>query len=173
MALLESENIPLGEKANDFSLASTDGELYELDDFSDAEVLVIVFMCNHCPYVQKIWGELVDLQLDFEEMGVQFVGINPNSHPDYPEETMDKMKEYYEEYDMNFPYLLDESQEVARAYGAKCTPDIYVFNNNRKLAYHGRIENDELRNAIDALVEGRQPDEDQNPSMGCSIKWKD
>ncbi|MBD3360460.1 redoxin domain-containing protein [Candidatus Peregrinibacteria bacterium] len=183
MTLLESKNLPIDTPAPDFSLEGTDGNIYSLKDFSDKKILVVIFMCNHCPYVQAIWSRLVDLQERFKDRGVQFVGINPNFHPDYPEETMEKMKEYYNRYDMNFPYLLDESQEVARKYNAQCTPDIYVFDDNRELAYHGRIDDswrnegqvakEELADAIEALLADEKPSEVQNPSRGCSIKWRE
>ncbi len=183
MVLLESLNIPLGTEAADFALPATDGQTYSLDSFADRKILVIVFMCNHCPYVQAVWQRLNDLKEKYADKAVQFVGINPNFHPDYPEETMEKMREYYAQYKMNFPYLLDETQEVAKAYKAQCTPDIYVFDENRELKYHGRIDDNwqspgevegkELDKALADLVEGRTVSDEQKPSMGCSIKWRD
>jgi peroxiredoxin len=183
MVLLESEQIRMGTPAPNFSLMGTDDKEHTLDEYKGKKALVVVFMCNHCPYVQAQWARLVSLQEKFAESGVQFVGINPNSNPDYPEDSFDKMKEYYEEYNMNFPYLVDEKQEVARAFGAKCTPDIFVYDQDQKLAYHGRIDDNwkdgdaaksfELEAAIQALVDGLKPNEDQKPSMGCSIKWID
>lgn len=182
MTLLESEQIALKSVALDFKLMGVDDWEYSLADFADKKVLVIVFMCNHCPYVQAIWSRLCDLQEMFKEQSVQFVGINPNKHPDYPEETLEKMKEYYDQYNMNFPYLIDESQEVARKYGAVCTPDIFVYDKDRRLGYHGRVDDSwrdekqvsqhELKMAIEALLSGEMPSENQNPSMGCSIKWR-
>jgi len=184
MVLLESKNVPLGSEAYPFELSATDGKTYSMEGFKDAQVLVVVFMCNHCPYVQAVWDRMVKLQADFMDKGVRFVGINPNFHPDYPEETMEKMKDYYLKYSMNFPYLLDESQEVARKYGAECTPDIFVYNLERKLVYHGRIDDnwqdeasvtkEELREVLDTLVAGDVPSEEgQHPSIGCSIKWRE
>ena len=183
MVLLESNAIPMGAEAKDFSLVGIDDETYTLDSFSDSDVLVIVFMCNHCPYVQAIWERLVDLQDRYDPEEVQFVAINPNTaNEDYEEETLDKMKEYADEYEMNFPYLEDEDQTVARDYEAQCTPDIYVFDGDRKLAYHGRlddnwkdaslVEREDLAEAIDAILDDEKPSKDQKPSMGCSIKWK-
>jgi len=173
MVLMESKNVEMGEDAYEFSLLATDGRRYSLSGFSDFKVLVVVFMCNHCPYVQKIWGELVELQERFLDKSVRFVGINPDFHEDYPEETMEKMVEYYDRFNMNFPYLFDETQEVAKAYGAQCTPDIYVYGGGRKLAYHGRIENNELAFAIEKALVGEFVSlEDQHPSIGCSIKWQ-
>ncbi len=182
MVLLESSKLEMGSDALDFSLPATDGKNYTLSDFTEAKVLVVVFICNHCPYVQAIWGRLVKLQSDFLDKGVQFVGINPNLNPNYEEETFDKMKEYYASYNMNFPYLQDASQNVARAYKAKCTPDIYVYNADRKLAYHGRIDDNwqdesavtknELAEALD-LILAAELVEEQHPSIGCSIKWRE
>lgn len=169
MVLLESLNLPLGAPAADFSLEGVDGRRYVLDDFADAKVTVIVFMCNHCPYVQEMWSKLVELQNNFQDRGVKFVGINPNTaNPEYEEETMEKMKEYAQNYEMNFPYLEDPDQAVAKNYKAQCTPDIYLFDGERKLAYHGRV--DELGDAIEDALQGKVLTE-QKPSRGCSIKW--
>jgi peroxiredoxin len=181
MVLLESGKIESGLSAPDFSLLSTQGGEYCLNDFKDFNVLVVVFMCNHCPYVQAVWGRLVSLQSRFFDKGVRFVGINSNNNPDYPEETLEKMGEYYDRYKMNFPYLFDETQKVARSYGAVCTPDIFVYDKNRKLVYRGRIDDnwqdssavtkEELACALDKIIVGEDVSENQNPSMGCSIKW--
>lgn len=183
MVLLESMKLEMGTQASDFSLPGIDGKIYNLASFDHAKVLVIVFMCNHCPYVQAIWPRLVDLQERFKPKGVQFVGINSNiGHPDYEEETFEQMNEYYERYKMNFPYLADETQEVAKAFKAQCTPDIYVFDSECKLAYHGRVDDswkdqnlvkkEELAEALTIILEGGELNYVQNPSIGCSIKWK-
>lgn len=183
MVLLESENIEMGTPAPDFTLMGTDDKEHTLSEFKGKKALVVVFMCNHCPYVQAQWERLVSLQSKFGESGVQFVGINPNSNPDYPEDSFDKMKEYFVEYEMNFPYLVDPKQNVARAFGAKCTPDIFVYDEEQKLAYHGRIDDNwkdgaaatshELDAVLQLLVDGKVIEMKQNPSMGCSIKWLD
>lgn len=183
MVLLESLNIPLGSDAFDFDLSGIDGKNHSLDTYKGKKALVLIFMCNHCPYVQAIWGRLVALQAKFEDKNVRLIGINPNYHPDYPEDSLENMKKYHGEYEMNFPYLIDESQEVAKAYGAQCTPDIFVYNDERKLSYHGRLDDnwqtpesvtkEDLSEAIEVLLRGEVPSEDQNPSMGCSIKWRD
>jgi peroxiredoxin len=182
MVLLESLNFPMGSPAIDFSLMGADGKEYSLADFEPARVLVIVFMCNHCPYVQAIWDRLVALQDKYQDKGVQFVGINPNFHPDYPEDSIEKMKEYVEQYGMNFPYLQDKTQEVAKDYQAQCTPDIYVFDSDRHLAYHGRLDDNwqnegqvsrhDLHDALAAILAGEEIQE-QFVSMGCSIKWQE
>ncbi len=183
MVLTESARTILGSKAPDFSLKGTNDHLYSLSDFRDAKILVIVFMCNHCPYVQACISRLVGLQADFADMRVRFVGINSNDSVNYPEDNFEAMGVFFREKQMNFPYLHDEKQHVARDYGAVCTPDIFVFDGERKLRYHGRIDNNwkeplkvsshELRDALSALVEGREPRSDQHPAMGCSIKWKE
>lgn len=183
MVLLESIKVPLGSEAPNFSLKNIDGKEYGLQDFSDKKIFVIVFMCNHCPYVQAIWPRLVKLQERFKDEGVQFIGINPNLNPNYDEETFEKMHDYYVKYSMNFPYLQDDTQNVARAYEAQCTPDIFVYDEDLKLAYHGRVDDnwqdeknvthEELSEAIKALLRGEKLDSAQNPTMGCSIKWRE
>ena len=181
MTLLESLHLPLGASAQDFSLQGIDGQTYSLNSFGDKKVLVLIFMCNHCPYVQPLWGRWNALQARFER-GVQLVGINPNTaNVEYEDETMEQMKEYAEKFEMNFPYLEDVDQSVAKAYQAQCTPDIYVFDEERKLAYHGRVDDnyrdpdavtrEELAEALEALLAGEELSTGQKPSMGCSIKW--
>lgn len=182
MALTYSQKIPFGAKAPDFSLPGIDGKTYSLAFFADKKILVIVFMCNHCPYVQACWDRLIALQEEFGLQGVQFVGINANDAEQYPEDSFENMKEYAAEKGHNFPYLRDETQEVAKAYGAVCTPDIFVYDEKRELVYHGRIDDNwqnpskvtrhELKEALSALLRSEKPKKDQNPSMGCSIKWK-
>ena len=144
--------------------------MYDINDFDDKKVLVIIFMCNHCPYVQKIWPDLTELA-DRTDIEVQFIGINANSNPNYPEDSFEKMKEYAIRMGQNFPYLYDENQEVAKEYGAVCTPDFFVFDQRRNLAYRGNYNG--LEAAIVALLDGNNPSKDQKPSIGCSIKWND
>lgn len=182
MVLLESVNLEMGSEAIDFRLPATDEKFYELEDFADKRVLVIIFMCNHCPYVQAIWERLVNLKAKYENDGVEFVGINPNLNPDYPEESFEKMKEYFKRYEMNFPYLQDATQEVAREYRAQCTPDIYVYDEQRRLAYHGRLDDNwkdasavtkvDLDEAIGKILKNEPIVDKQYPAMGCSIKWR-
>ena len=184
MALLESNDVELGTPAPDFELPATDGETYALSDFAEADVLVVMFICNHCPYVKAVRGRLVDLANELSDAPVAFAAINPNDAENYPEDDFEHMQEVAEEYDFPFPYLRDESQEVARAYGAVCTPDIFVYDEDRELAYRGRIDDNwkepdqverrALHEAIQTLLDGGRPDpDDQIPSQGCSIKWKD
>lgn len=182
MVLLKSLKLELGIPAPDFNLPGIDGRNYTLDDFAECKVLCIVFMCNHCPYVQAIIDRLIKLRNEFENEGVCFVGINPNDSENYPEDSFEKMPEYAKKWGLNFPYLRDETQEIAKKYKAQCTPDIFVYDKNKKLAYHGRIDDNwqdvdkvkehELKNALKNLIEGKSVSKEQNPSMGCSIKWK-
>ncbi|MDD3066347.1 MAG: thioredoxin family protein [Candidatus Gracilibacteria bacterium] len=165
--------------AKDFSLPAADGKTYSLANFAKQKVLVVIFMCNHCPYVKAVLPRLNALAKEFEKKGVGFVGINANDSTDYPEDSFEMMKEI----DIAFPYLHDESQEVATAYKAVCTPDIFVYDAERKLAYHGRIDDNwkdaaavkqqDLKNALEKILAGEKiPKENQIPAMGCSIKWK-
>ena len=183
MALVESEDVELGMDAPDFELPATDGDTYSLDSFEESDVLVVMFICNHCPYVKAVRGRLIELAEDFEDASVDLVAINPNDADEYPDDSFERMQEIADEYDYPFPYLRDESQEVAREYGAVCTPDIFVFDEARDLAYRGRVDDnwkepdevtrEDLRLAVEALLEGDQPDPaEQYPSQGCSIKWK-
>ena len=178
MVLLESvKNV--GAVAASFSLEDGAGVRYNLEDFADKKVLVVVFMCNHCPYVIAVKDRLNALAENMKEKGVQFVGINANDAISYPDDAPEHMPKM----GMAFPYLFDETQEVAKAYGAVCTPDIFVYNQERKLSYHGRIDDSwkepekvtqqELKEAIEKTLAGEAVAEDaQKPSMGCSIKWK-
>lgn len=182
MALTYSTEVKLGSAAIDFSLPGTDGKTYSLDSFKSAKILVNVFTCNHCPYAQAIWPRLIDFQARYAARGVQLVGINPNDADKYPDDHPDQMKKKVKELGVNFPYLFDKTQSIARAYDAQCTPDLYVYDNDRKLRYHGRLDDNwqepknvkrrDLQDAVEAILAGRSLPEKQIPSMGCSIKWK-
>ena len=182
MALMESKMVPLGTEAFDFSLPGTDGKTYSQNSFNDKEILVIIFMCNHCPYVKAVLDRLIAIQNDYAGKGVQLVGINPNDDVAYPDDSMEKMMQLVSDKSIPFPYLRDDSQSVARQYDAVCTPDIYVYGSRRKLLYRGRIDDNwqdeskvsrrDLREAFDAILDGRPVPDEQVPSMGCSIKWK-
>ena len=173
----------IGNKIIDFNLPSTDGKFYSTSDFDDKSVLVIIFKCNHCPYVKAVISRLNELHEKFHENGVQFIGINPNDAETYPEDSYDNMKLFAKEREIKYPYLYDESQEVARAYDAVCTPDIYVYDKERRLRYRGRLDDNwkdetavtskDLEKAITLILAGKEIDFEQKPSMGCSIKWKD
>ncbi|MDP6230821.1 MAG: thioredoxin family protein [Nitrospinaceae bacterium] len=181
MALLNSTMIPLGTPAHDFALEGTDGKTYSLDSFPGRDVLVIIFMCNHCPYVKAVLKRLIDLQNEFSDRGVQLVGINSNDTVRYPDDSLDNMKVLAKENGFPFPYLVDLSQETAKAYNAVCTPDLYVYGKERKLLYRGRIDDNwehpekvtrqDLKSALENIIAGQPVSSKQIPSMGCSIKW--
>lgn len=168
MVLLQSSMVPLGSQAHDFNLKGIDERMHSLADYAEAKVLVLVFMCNHCPYVREIWDDLLALEGRMPDE-VQFLGINANANPNYPEDSFEKMKEYADQKGQKFPYLYDEKQEVSKAYDAQCTPDIFVYDEDRKLAYRGAFAG--LGAAIEALLKGEKPAENQQHSMGCSVKW--
>jgi len=182
MALLYSTMVPLGTAAIDFKLPGIDGVKYSLDTFVDSKVLVIIFMCNHCPYVKAVIQRLIDLQEDTLSQGVRLVGINCNDAQKYPDDSFESMQKVAMEWGMNFSYLFDESQTVAKKYDAVCTPDIYVYGKEKKLLYRGRIDDSwenveqvtqrDLKQAIDCILAGQEVPAKQVPSMGCSIKWK-
>ncbi len=183
MVLLSSLSLALNSNIIPFSLPATDGKGYGPLDFKDKEVLVIIFMCNHCPYVKATIDRMIAIQSDYKEKSVQLLGINANDAENYPEDSFEGMQKWAMEKGINFPYLQDESQEVAKAYQAQCTPDIYVFNQERKLVYHGRIDDNwkeesevkkqDLREALDTILKKKPVPMTQKPSMGCSIKWKE
>ena len=168
--------------APDFTLGGVDGKTYSLASFKDKGVVVIMFICNHCPYVQAIEDRIIDLQRGYADKNVQLVGICANDPTEYPEDAPGNLKKRWQQKDYRFPYLVDETQAVARAYGAVCTPDLYVFDEKRALAYHGQLDDNwrdsrkvtrrDLASAIDELLSGHRPSTDQIPSMGCSIKWR-
>ena len=182
MPVMHSKGMPIGTPAPSFSLPGVDGKTWSLDSFDDAQLLVVVFTCNHCPYAIASEDRLIDIHRDYKSRGVQLVAINPNDANKYPADSFDKMKERAADKGFDFPYLYDESQEVARSYDAACTPDIFVFDRDRKLIYNGRIDDNwqepdratrhDLRRVIDAALEGRAVGFEHVPSMGCSIKWK-
>jgi len=182
MALLKSTMPPLGTPAHDFSLEGTDSKTHSLKNYSEKEIIVIVFMCNHCPYVKAVLKRIIELQNEFIDRGVQFIGINPNDATRYPDDSLENMKISAKENDFSFPYLIDPSQEVAKSYGAVCTPDLYVYGKNRKLVYRGRIDDNwkdsekvtqqDLKLALKNILSGEVITNKQIPSMGCSIKWK-
>lgn len=183
MALLDSTVIPLGTPCPDFDLPAVDGNRYRRTDFDDKQVLVVVFTCNHCPYAQAVEDRIIQLRQEYEGKSVQLVGIMPNDARTVPEDSFENLRKRWEEKGYGFPYLYDETQEVSKAFAAVCTPEFYVYGPDRKLAYHGRLDDNwkepekvtrrDLKAAIDLLLEGKQPPPEQYPSMGCSIKWKE
>jgi len=180
--LLHSSPGELNSGITDFSLKGIDGKVYSLDSFSCDKILVIIFMCNHCPYVKAVIRRFVSLQKKFSDNKVRLIGISPNDVIAYPEDSFENMKLFAKEYELNFPYLIDETQQTAKNYGAVCTPDIYVYNEDRKLKYRGRLDDNwqdeslvktkDLERAIEEILDGKEISFEQIPSMGCSIKWK-
>jgi peroxiredoxin len=179
MILTESVKGLDGTGAPDFSLPGCDGQTYSLASFAEAKVLVVMFICNHCPYVLAVKDRLNALAEEFQDRGVQLVGVNSNDSDGYPDDAFDKMPEL----GLTFPYLHDADQLTATRYHAVCTPDIFVYDSERKLAYHGRLDDNwqeseqvmqrELAAALEKILNGEKiPREEQKPSMGCSIKWK-
>jgi peroxiredoxin len=174
---------PLGSKAPDFRLPDTAGNMVSLADFKNSPALLVVFMCNHCPFVQHILPQFAELARDYQARGVGIVGINSNDVETYPEDRPEKMAELAKRSGLGFPYLYDESQGVAKAYGAACTPDLYLFDRNQRLVYRGQMDDSrpgnnrpvtgaDLRAALDAVLAGRPVSPDQRASVGCNIKWK-
>lgn len=182
MALMFSKGMPVGTLAPDFKLKGVDGAEWSLANFDGASALVVIFTCNHCPYAVAAETRLVALQAEFAERGVRFVAINPNDPERYPDDDFAGMQRRAAERGFNFPYLQDLSQEVARAYDAVCTPDLFLFDASRRLVYNGRIDDnwqtpeavtrEDLRAALEAVLAERPLDFEVQPSMGCSIKWR-
>lgn len=187
MARTESTMLDLGTPAPDFRLPNTNRnagtETVSLADFSDARVLVVIFMCNHCPYVKHIRDGLVRFARDYAGKGVGVVAISANDVETHPDDSPGRMTAEAQQFGYPFPYLYDETQEVAKTYHAACTPDFFVFDGARRLAYRGQFDdsrpgNDrpvtgaDLRAAVDELLAGRAVPAEQTPSIGCNIKWK-
>jgi peroxiredoxin len=183
MVRTASTMLPLGTAAPDFALRDTDGTIVRRDDFRDAKALLVVFMCNHCPYVKHVAPELQKLAVEYQQRGVAVVGISSNDVEAHPDDSPEKMAEEKASRGYTFPYLYDADQSVAKAYHAACTPDFYVFDSKLQLAYRGQMDSsrpksdtpvtgEDLRTALDALLEGSMPPETQTPSIGCNIKWK-
>lgn len=184
MSFIESNMLELGTVAPDFTLPDTiSGEMKNLNDISSDKATVIMFLCNHCPYVIYVNETIVNISTEYQAKGVAFIGISSNDAKNYPQDGPELMKVHAAETGYNFPYLYDESQDVAKAYDAACTPDFYIFDGEKRLAYRGRLDNarpgnsnpltgDELRTALDAILTGKPVNEKQYPSGGCNIKWK-
>jgi len=175
--------LPLGTTAPDFSLQDTNGNTVSLADLKDSPALLVIFMCNHCPYVKHIRAGLAQLAHDYQPKRVAIVGINSNDVANYPEDSPARMKDEVKSAGYIFPYLYDETQAVAKAYRAACTPDIFLFDKNRKLVYRGQLDDSrpgngipvtgkDLRAALDAVLAGKPVPPNQKASIGCNIKWK-
>ena len=180
MALTESTMVSLGSKAPYFSLPDTNGNNLSIENFSK-EILVVIFTCNHCTYAKAVEDRLIKLANRYNSK-VDFVLISSNDAENYPEDSPEKMAEQAESKSYPFPYLFDETQEIAKAYSAVCTPDIFLYNKDRELEYRGRLDDnwkepekvsrEELKMAIEIVLKGEEIDFTQIPSMGCNIKWK-
>ncbi len=183
MVMTPSTMLPLGTHAPDFRLPDTSGKVVSRDDFKAAPALLVMFICNHCPFVQHIRGELARFGRDYQKRGAAIVAINSNDVENYPDDSPAKMAKEIEKFGYTFPYLFDETQEVAKAYRAACTPDFYLFDGDRRLVYRGQLDASrpsnsvsvtgaDLRRAMDAVLDGKPVSQDQVPSIGCNIKWK-
>jgi peroxiredoxin len=183
MALTPSTMLPLGSKAPGFQLWEPGGSMTSLDHFLKTPALLVMFICNHCPYVKHVRHELAKLGREYEAKGVAVVGINSNDADTYPDDNPEAMIKEKEEFGYTFPYLYDEDQAVAKAYEAACTPDFYVFDATHSLVYRGQLDGsrpgnatpvtgNDLRAALDAVLLGQPVSEQQRPSMGCNIKWR-
>ena len=184
MVRTASTMLPLGTPAPDFSLPDTDGKTVSLGDFAGSKALLVVFMCNHCPYVKHVAPELKRLSDDYLPRGVAVVGISSNDAEKYPDDSPQAMATEKASRGYAFPYLYDADQSVAQAYAAACTPDFYLFDADTRLVYRGQLDasrpksdipvtGEDLRAAIDAVLAGNAPSDTQTPSIGCNIKWKE
>ena len=179
---MQNLKLKIGDNAPIFNLMGVDGKAYTLESFRGKKVIVIVFMCNHCPYVQGSIERIKSIQDEFGIKGLQVVGINANDEVNYPDDSFDKMIEMSKAKKLNFPYLRDEDQNAAVSYGAQCTPECFAFDGERKLRYHGRIDDNpkdeskatvsDLRNAVNAMVHSKKVSIELTPAIGCSIKWR-
>jgi peroxiredoxin len=183
MAAVNSTMLPLGTRAPDFRLPTPDGKMVSLTQLREAPALIVVFMCNHCPYVKHIRSGLAAIARDYMPRGVAMVGINSNDVANYPADSPAKMAEEAKAAGYLFPYLYDETQGVAKAYHAACTPDIYLFDKDQKLVYRGQLDDSrpgnglpvtgkDLRGALESVLAGKPVSPSQTPSIGCNIKWK-
>ena len=183
MVLTPSTMLPLGTQAPSFELPNVDGSTVRLADFRGAPAALVIFMCNHCPFVKHVAAGLADLAREYQARGVAVVGISSNDVTSHPADSPEQMVAEVEQRGYTFPYLYDETQEVAKAYRAACTPDFYVFDKDQKLVYRGQMDasrpdsgipvtGQDLRAALDAVLAGKKVPEPQKPSIGCNIKWK-
>ncbi len=184
VARTPSNMIPLGSKAPDFQLMEPlTGQTRSLSELKSDQATVIMFICNHCPFVKHVEEQLIQLSADYQAKGVSFVAINANDVEQYPDDAPDKMADLAKEKGYSFPYLYDETQDTAKAYDAACTPDFYIFNGQLELVYRGQLDDSrpdsgipvtgkDIRAALDAILAGQAVDSNQRPSLGCNIKWK-
>jgi peroxiredoxin len=183
MVRTASTMLPLGTLAPDFALPDPENKVHRLSDFADAKALLVIFMCNHCPYVKHVADTLARLARDYQMRGLAVVGINSNDAEQFPDDSPERMAEEIRNRGYSFPYLVDRHQEAAKAYHAACTPDFFVFDHDRRLVYRGQMDSsrpgnglpvtgEDLEAALDAVLEGLPVSTQQRPSLGCNIKWK-
>ncbi len=183
MAAIPSTMLELGSKAPDFRLPDYDGHIHALEDHLGEEGTLIIFICNHCPYVLHMIDKFSELSSKYIESGINVIAISSNDVDAYPEDAPPEMKKFAEKHNFDFPYLFDQKQDVAKNYHAACTPDIYLFDDSRKLVYRGQFDEsrpksetpvtgNDLDKAVHALLKGEEINPDQKPSLGCNIKWK-
>jgi len=183
LAETPSTMLPLGTPAPVFKLSDPSGKVVALEDFASAPALLVAFICNHCPFVKHVRSQFAALAREYQTRGVAIVAINSNDAKSYPDDSPEKMAQEIKTSGYTFPYLYDETQAVAKAYHAACTPDFYVFDKDHKLRYRGQIDGSrpgnsvpvtgaDLRGALDAILAGRPVASEQKPSIGCNIKWK-
>ncbi|OFX18160.1 alkyl hydroperoxide reductase [archaeon RBG_16_50_20] len=175
-------NLKIGDKAISFKLPGVDDKVHSLDEYAGKNGLAVIFSCNHCPYVRAWEDRMVQIQADYAGKGIQLVAINANDDTKYPDDSFPKMKERSREKKFNYPYLRDETQEVARAYGAERTPEVFLFDKGLTLHYHGAIDDNYdnpsavkehyLRGALDAMLSGKPLSTSETKPVGCTVKWK-
>jgi len=178
---MATDTLKIGSKAPDFNLPATDGKTYSLNSFAEKKALIVIFSCNHCPYVQAYEDRIIEIQKDYAK-DVQIVAISSNEDENYPEDSFENMKARAGQKKFNFPYLHDETQNVAKAYDATHTPEIFLFDKERKLVFHGKIDDNwqephnakskYLRNALDELLSGQEISVPETFTIGCTIKWR-
>jgi peroxiredoxin len=184
MVAVPSTMLALGTPLPSFELPDTEGRAVKSDDFAGAPALMVAFICNHCPYVKHVEREFARLAAEYQKRGVAVMGISSNDARAYRDDRPEELRRQKERVGFTFPYLYDEAQQVARVFRAACTPDFYVFDRERRLVYRGQMDDSrpgkdapvtgrDLRAALDAVLEGRDPPAEQKPSLGCNIKWKE
>ncbi len=182
MSMESQIKLKQGERAPYFKLMGVDGKFYSKDDFKNKKALLIIFMCNHCPYVKAKIKLINELHANYSNKNVAVVGISSNDAIQYPDDSFENMKLFAQEHNIEYPYLYDETQEVAQKYGAQCTPDPFLFDENFELAYHGRLNDamspeakatsNDMKSAIESVLRKKKPETFFVPSIGCGIKWK-
>ena len=181
--MFTKSHLSTGSKLPDFSLPSVDGKTYTNESFSKSKALVIMFTCNHCPYVRAYENRLIKLQNDFRDKGVSFTAINSNDEINYPEDSFENMIKRAKEKGYNFPYLRDKTQSIAKLFGATYTPEVFVFDEKGILQYHGRVDDNwqeenkvtkqNLKEAIELILENKKPERPETQAIGCTVKWSD